>query len=188
MSQEYYDKERYKAYLEDVDIAIGEMRAMKLYPVSGKIVCDLYFLPSVGASTYYTIIYETAGGYDMVYAKPQVYEPIVHEWVTKWRFKDAKETENHPAKDGKIILGIKHLPDVLMDEIREVPKHLSTVRRPEVGVVLDGCFQAIRRYKDAAVCDEVVFHSEDILVMSDGKEYPADKLERVFAEVGELIG
>ena len=29
--------------------------------------------------------------------------------------RDAKEVENHPVKDGKIIMGIKHLPDEFLD-------------------------------------------------------------------------
>ena len=61
----------------------------------------------------------------MVYAKPQFYEPITQEYIKMYRFKDAKEVENHPVKDGKIIMGIKHLPDEFVGVINDIVNPLQ---------------------------------------------------------------
>lgn len=51
----------------------------------------------------------------MLYAKPQFYDPVVQEYIKMYGFKDAKESENHPAKDGKIIMGIKILDELYIE-------------------------------------------------------------------------
>ena len=81
-------EEEYQEYEEDVEIAIGELTKMKLYPFDGRIICDLYAIPSHNHQTYYAIVYEKNGRYDMVYAKPQFYDPITHETIKMYRFKD----------------------------------------------------------------------------------------------------
>ena len=51
----------------------------------------------------------------MLYAKPQFYDPVVQEYIKMYGFKDAKESENHPAKDGQIIMGIKILDELYIE-------------------------------------------------------------------------
>ena len=177
----------YRAYKEDVDIAIAELTKMKLYPIDGTIICDLYAIPSHNRQSYYAIIYEKDGRFDMVYAKPQFYEPTVQEYIKMYRFKDAKEVENHPVKDGKIIIGIKHLPDEFVSMIKDIVSNLPTLRHKDEGFVLDGYLQAIRIYKNKDVCDEVVFKCVDELVLPEGKEYLSGVLDELYIRIGELI-
>ena len=187
---DWYEKRReedYKNYKKDLDIAIGELTKMKFYPVDGRIICDLYAIPGTGAVSYYAIIYEKDGRYDMVYANPQFYDLIVHQYVKKYPFRDAKKFENHSAKDGKIILGIKYLPDEFVNVIKDIANNLSTVRYKDEGLTLDGCFQAIRFYKDDIVCSELIFRSEDILVLPEGKEYLSEVLYNLYMNVSALI-
>ena len=180
-------EEDYRAYKEDVDIAIGELSKMKLYPVDGKIICDLYAIPSHNYQSYYAIIYEKGGRLDMVYAKPQFYEPITQEYIKMYRFKDAKEVENHPVKDGKIIMGIKHLPDEFTRVINDIVSNMPTVRHEDDRFVLDGYFQAIRAYKNDAVCDEVVFKYADELTLPEEKKYLLGVLDELYIQVDKLI-
>lgn len=124
-------EEEYQEYLEDVKIAVSELTNMKLYPVEGNIVCDLYAIPSHNYQSYYAVIYEKDSRYEMLYAKPQFYEPVVQEYIKMYRFKDAKEAENHPVKNGKIIMGIKHLPEEFASEIKDIADNLPVVKRTE---------------------------------------------------------
>ena len=180
-------EEEYGEYREDVEIAINELAKMKLYPVPGRILCDLYAIPSHNYQTYFAIVYEKDDGYEMVYAKPQFYEPITRELIKMYRFKDAKEVEKHPVKSGKIIIGIKTLPDGFLNLVKDIVLNLPTVKFDEEGFVLDGCFQAIRVYKDNAVCDEVVFKSADEIELPKGKEYLVEALNTLYIEMGEII-
>jgi len=53
-----HSEEKYREYLDDVKIAVSELTNMKLYPVEGNIVCDLYAIPSHIFQSYYAIVYE----------------------------------------------------------------------------------------------------------------------------------
>jgi len=180
-------EEDYRAYKEDVDIAIGELTKMKLYPVDGTVICDLYAIPSHNSQSYYAIIYEKGGRFDMVYAKPQFYEPITQEYIKMYRFKDAKEVENHPVKAGKIIMGIKHLPDEFVSVISDIVSNMPTVRHKDEGFTLDGYYQAIRTYEGDTVCDELIFENADELVLPDEKKYLIGVLDELYIQIGKLI-
>ena len=181
-------QEEYQEYLEDVDIAISELTSMKLYPVEGKIICDLYAIPSHNFQSYYAIIFERENKYSMLYAKPQFYEPEVQEFIKMYRFRDAKDAENHPAKDGKIILGLKQLPDDFVNVIRDIVDHFPTVKNVDAGgITIDGYFQAIRRYNNNTVVDELVFDNVDSLVVPNGKEYLSEILDELYIRIGEII-
>ena len=179
---------QYRTYKEDVNIAIRELSEMKLYPVDGKILCDLYAIPSFNGVSYFSILFEKDGRYDMVYARPQFYDLVLHKHVRTYPFKDAKKYESHPAKDGKIIMGIKHLPDDFVTEIKNILSDLPTVIHKDDGLVMDGYFQAIRSYKDNAVCDELIFGSEDELVFPSGGEFLTEVLDELYVNVSKLIG
>lgn len=180
-------EKEYKEYEEDVEIAVDELTKMKLYPIDGEIVLDLYAIPSHNYQSYFAIVYEKDGRYEMVYAKPQFYDPIVENWVKTYPFKDAKEYESHPAKDGKIIMGVKSLSGELLDTLLDITDNFPSVRYDSEGFTLDGCFQAIRIYKDDNISSEVSFSSGDELVLPKGKEYLANLLYNLYIEIGRLI-
>lgn len=187
LSEKMRGKE-YQRYLEDVRIAVSELADMKLYPVEGNIVCDLYAIPSHNFQSYYAIVYEKDGRYEMLYAKPQLYEPVVQDYIKMYRFKDAKEAKNHPAKGGKIIMGIKHLPEEFANEIRDIADNLPVVKKSErSGMRIDGYFQAIRIYKNNTVTDELVFIDVEDLVFADKKDYLSRVLDELYVKVGEII-
>lgn len=182
-------QQRYHEYSEDVNIAIRELTEMKLLPVEGGLICDLYAIPSHNFQSYYAIIYEHGNQFEMLYAKPQVYEPIMQEPIKMYRFKDATDAEMHPAKVGKIIMGVKRLPEGFVNVTKDIVEHLPEVKPSDSGgISLDVNFQAIRRYKDNAVDGEVVFDSGDRLVFPEGKEYLSGILEDLYIRVGEIIG
>jgi hypothetical protein len=180
-------EKEYKEYEEDVEIAVDELTKMKLYPIDGEIVLDLYAIPSNNRQSYYAIVYDNNGRFDMVYAKPQFYEPITQELIKMYRFKDAKEVEGHPVKDGKIIMGVKPLSGELLDTLLDITDSFPSVRYDSEEFTIDGCFQAIRIYKDDNISSEVSFSSGDELVLPKGKEYLANLLYNLYIEIGRLI-
>lgn len=182
-------KGKYQEYLEDVSIAISELTKMKLYPVEGNIVCDLYAIPSHNYPTYYAIIYEKNDGYEMLYAKPQSYEPITHGVIKMYTFKNAKKVENHPVKDGKIIMGIKHLSKDFVDEIKEIVENFPTLKstKGSLGSMIDGYFQVIRIYKNNTVTDKLMFNDAKELVFSTKKDHLSGVLDELYIKVGKII-
>jgi hypothetical protein len=180
-------EKEYKEYEEDVEIAVDELTKMKLYPIDGEIVLDLYAIPSNNRQSYYAIVYDNNGRFDMVYAKPQFYEPITQELIKMYRFKDAKEVEGHPVKDGKIIMGVKPLSGELLDTLLDITDSFPSVRYDSEEFTIDGCFQAIRIYKDDNISSEVSLSSGDELVLPKGKEYLANLLYNLYIEIGRLI-
>ena len=123
----------------------------------------------------------------MVYAKPQFYEPITQEYIKMYRFKDAKDVENHPLKDGKIIMGIKHLPDEFVCEVNDIVSNMPTVRHEDEGFTLDGYYQVIRTYEGDAACDELIFENADELVLPEEKKYLIGVLDELCIQIGKLI-
>ena len=95
--------------------------------------------------------------------------------------------QKHQFYNPKIILGIKHLPDEFVNVIKDIANNLPTVRYKDEGLTLDGCFQTIRFYKDDIVCSELIFRSEDILVLPEGKEYLSETLHNLYMNVSALI-
>ena len=181
-------EEEYREYLEDVSIAVSELTNMKLYPVEGNIVCDLYAVPSHNYQSYYAIVYEKDGRYEMLYAKPQFYDPVVQEYIKMYRFKDAKEVEDHPVKSGKVIMGIKHLPKEFANEIKAIVDNFPIVKKPKKSfIMIDGYFQVIRKYKNDAVIDEIVFGDAEDLVFPAKKEYLSEILDGLYVKVGRII-
>ena len=180
-------KEEYLRYLEDVSIAVSELTNMKLYPVEGNMVCDLYAIPSHNFQSYYAIIYEQDGKYNMVYAKPQLYDPVLQMNIKMYRFKDAKEVENHPAKNGKIIMGIKHLTNEFVESLTDLVSSILTVRINDGGIVLDGYFQAIRVYENNEVYKELAFKYGDEVVFREGKEYLSKVLDDFYISINEIL-
>ena len=180
--------EDYQEYLEDVDIAIAELKSMKFYPVEGTIICDLYAIPSHNYQSYYAVIFESNGRYDMLYAKPQLFDPIVPGPIKMYRFKKAKEAENHTVKNGKIIMGMKHLSDEFVSTIKDILGAFPSVKSIDTdGYMLDGYFQAIRVYKNNTIDGEVVFCRIESLLLPKGKEYLSNVLDELYVSVGEII-
>ncbi len=181
-------EEEYGEYLEDVKIAVSELTNMKLYPVEGNIVCDLYAITSHNFQSYYAIVYENDDRYEMLYAKPQIYDPVVQEYIKMYGFKDAKEAENHPAKDGKIIMGIKQLSEEYVNELKDIADNLPFEKKSEEDyLTLDGYFQVIRIYKNNVVSDVLVFNDVEDLVFPDKKDYLSKILDELYIEVGKII-
>ena len=185
---EKIQEEEYQGYIEDVRIAVSELTEMKLYPVEGDIVCDLYAIPSHNYQSYYAIVYEKAGRYEMLYAKPQFYDPVAQDYIRMYRFKDAKAVEDHPVKDGKIIMGIKQLSDEFGNEIKAIVSCFPTVKKAkEDSFTLDGYFQVIRIYKSNTVYRELFFRDVEDLVFPDKKDEISELLDGLYIQVGKII-
>ena len=128
------------------------------------------------------------GRYEMLYAKPQFYDPVVQEYIKMYRFKDAKEVEDHPVKSGKVIMGIKHLPKEFANEIKAIVDNFPIVKKHKKSfIMIDGYFQVIRKYKNDAVIDEIVFGDAEDLVFPAKKEYLSEILDGLYVKVGRII-
>jgi len=88
--------------------------------------------------------------------------------------------------DGEIVLDLS-LSGELLDTLLDITDIFPSVRYDSEGFTLDGCFQAIRIYKDDNISSEVSFSSGDELVLPKGKEYLANLLYNLYIEIGRLI-
>jgi len=88
--------------------------------------------------------------------------------------------------DGEIVLDLS-LSGELLDTLLDITDNFPSVRYDSEGFTLDGCFQAIRIYKDDNISSEVSFSSGDELVLPKGKEHLANLLYNLYIEIGRLI-
>lgn len=182
-----WNEREYIDYLNDIEIARKEMQDMKLYPTE-KIICDLYALPSHNHQAYYAIIYEHAGKYEMVYAKSQIYTPKYSEPIKMYRFADCKEADKHSGTEGRIIIGIAHLPEMFMDRLMEIMDSIpSKYILDEYGIMLDGVVQAIRVYHGDDVVKEVFYREAEQIPLSGGRKDLTEQLDNLYLRVEEMI-
>ena len=181
------DEQAYLEYLEDIEIARKEIQGIKLYPTES-IVCDLYAIPSHNHQAYYAIIYEHAGKYEMVYAKSQIYTPGDSEPIKMYRFADCKEADKRTGTEGRILIGIAHLPKVFMDMLVEILDRIPSWHiQGAGGIWLDGVTQAIRVYHGDDVVKEVVYKEAEQIPLSGGGKDLIEQLDNLYLRVEEII-
>ncbi len=181
-----WDEEWYEEYMEDVRIARMEIENMKLYP-SEALICDMYALPSHNFQTYYAMLYEHHGRWEMVYAKPQIYRYQYAEPVKMYSFSTSRKVQEHFG-DGRIIIGIRHLPDEFVKMVKNIIENLPDNHVLGEGVIMiDGALQAIRVFDGDTVVKEVVYYLADMVPLKDQKEWMTKQLEELYLLVGKMI-
>lgn len=180
----------YHTYLEDIEIARKEIAGMKLFPEE-TILCDLYALPSHNFQTYYAMIYEHSGYWEMIYARTEFYAGIspYNEPIRMYTFSDNKEAGRYPGFDGRIITGMKHIPRevglLLADIAENIPNEKYILK--EDSVVIDGVFQAIRVFEGNNVTKEIVYHDAKRIPLKGHSEYLTEELCSLYIKIGDLI-
>lgn len=137
----------YNEYLADIEIAKNELKRIKLYP--GNIVADFYCIPSHNHQAYYASLSIMNNEHVMTYIKPWIYETYWESPVKMYPFAWCKQAENHPAKQGTFIMGIKKVTnksaDKLLRALDELPARFI---EKETSVCIDGVTQGIRLFTD----------------------------------------
>lgn len=191
MTLKSWDEKWYEEYMEDVRIARMEIENMKLYP-SEALICDMYALPSHNFQTYYAMLYEHHGKWEMVYAKPQIYRYQYDRYqyaepVKMYSFSTSRKVQEHFG-DGRIIIGIRHLPDEFVKMVKNIIENLPDNHVLGEGViVIDGALQAIRVFDGDAMVKEVVYYLADMIPLKDQKEWMTKQLEELYLLVGKMI-
>ena len=181
-----WDEKWYEEYMEDVIRARMEIENMKLYP-SEALICDMYALPSHNFQTYYAMLYEHHGKWEMVYAKPQIYRYQYAEPVKMYSFSTSRKVQEHFG-DGRIIIGIRHLPDGFVKMVKNIIENLPDNHVLGEGVMgIDGVLQAIRVFDGDTVVKEVVYYLADMIPLKDQKEWMTKQLEELYLLVGKMI-
>lgn len=174
---------RYRAYLEDMEIARKEVAGVKLFPEEN-IICDLYALPSHNFQAYYAMIYEHDGHLEMVYARTELYAPCYEEPIRMYSFRKTK------VYFGFIITGIKHIPAeteaLLTDIVKNLPDGNHILGENEV-VIADGVLQAVRVFDDDRVIKETVYENAEWVPLKDHGEYLRKELDCLYITIGNLI-
>lgn len=181
-------KKWYEEYMEDVRIARTEIKNMKLYP-SEALLCDMYALPSHNFQTYYAMIYDHHGRWEMIYAKPQIYKCQYTEPVKMYSFSTNRKVQKHAGYDGRTIIGIRHLPEEFVKTIKSILKNLpdNHVLEENGIVTVDGVLQAVRVFDGDAVTKEIVYFQADQIPFKDQKEWMTKQLENLYMLVGKII-
>lgn len=182
-----WTEERYSEYLEDIEIAQKEIKDVKLYPTDD-ILCDLYALPSPDFQSYYAMIYEHAGKFEMVYAKPQIDTVTSPEPIKTCRFSTCGEAEIHIGFHGRIVIGIKRLSedfiDLIKDMIDAIPNEYIL---EENRIIIDGDIQGIRAYDGNQVVKKILYSDAERLSLSSEKEDMTSELNNLYRTVGQMI-
>ena len=170
MTNVIWDEKRYFEYLEDIDIARKAIKEEFLYPDDKEILFDIYAIPSHNHQAYYAVLYKTKNGYEMVYARTEIYTLLFSEPIRMYPFTDAIAAKKHPASDGRIIIGTKKVNEDLISLLNEI-----TTKIPEKKmihnhlIVIDGVFQAIRSFNHSSVEKTIVYRDADKILLSHDK-------------------
>ena len=103
------DKEKYKACIDDIEVAKTEIKNMKLYPED--VVADFYCIPSHNHQAYYAMLSCTDDNYRLTYIKTQVYFPGHKNPIKMYPFALCKKAEKHPGKQGQFMIGVKKVAE-----------------------------------------------------------------------------
>ena len=180
-------EEKYSEYLEDIEIAQKEIKDIKLYPTDN-ILCDLYALPSPNFQSYYAMIHECAGKFEMAYAKPQIDTVTSPEPIKTCRFSTCRETEIHTGFHGRIVIGIKSLSEEFIDLIKDMIDAIPNQYILEKNyVIIDGEIQGIRAYDGNQVVKKILYSDAERMSLSSEKEDMANKLNNLYRTIGEMI-
>lgn len=141
------ESEYYSQYISDIEIAVEEIKKMKLYPQN--VIADFYCIPSHNHQAYYALLCETETGYELIYNKPQIHTIEFEMPIRMYRFADCKKAEKSNGKQGIFLIGIKKIErqfgDELIERIEKLPeKYIYT----EKEIFLDGVVQGVRFRKD----------------------------------------
>lgn len=137
----------YSQYISDIEIAVGEIKKMKLYPRN--VIADFYCIPSHNHQAYYVLLCETETGYELIYNKPQIQTIEFEMPIKMYRFTDCKKAEKSNRQQGNFLIGIKKIErqfgDELIERIKRLPeKYIYS----EKEIVLDGVVQGVRFRED----------------------------------------
>lgn len=154
------DIEKYKACIDDIEVAKIEIKNMGLYLED--VVADFYCIPAHNHQAYYAMLSCTDDNYRLTYIKTQVYLPGHKNPIKMYPFALCKKAEKHPGKQGQFMIGVKKVAEsevaVLMNMLGDLP---MTHIFQEDGLYLDGVVQGIRVFGDnpKAVLKEVFYRN-----------------------------
>ena len=182
MDKKNYEKLDY--YYEDIEIARNAIRESLLYP-TGEILFDLYAIPSHNHQAFYALIYKKNDGYEMVYARSEIYTMHFECPIKMYYFKWTKEASSKPHSDGRIIIGIAKPSKDFVDMLNKVTDQISDGYYSNGGFIIDGMLQAIRAFKDDTV-KEILYYNTDTIPNIDEDELK-DFMENMYLIVEDII-
>lgn len=178
---------QYQSYLSDIDIAIEAIKDSLLYPSDG-ILFDLYAIPSHNHQAYYAIVCKEKTGYEMTYARTEIYDMNFEEPIKMYQFSWAKVAQEHSARDGRIIVGITMVSEEFVKLLNEVSD--SVVDGDYCSKIigrLDGYFQVIRFWHEEKIIKQIAYDDPDLILIKDGRKDIKDFLDNLYVSVEGFI-
>lgn len=182
-------RNRRQEYLDDIKIAIKAIKDSLLYPRE-EILYDLYAIPSGNHMAYYAMIYKQGAGFEMVYARTEIYTIHFEEPIQMYDFGSAEEAKRKPNEDGRIIVGIAKPGNEFVEMLEKIFAGVPTGEYypSDNCFVLDGCFQALRAYDGTGEAREIIYNTTDDMPIKEGFEELRERLKELYLEVEGIIG
>ena len=180
--------DRYREYLQDVEIARSVIEDEFLLPSTSDILYDLYAVPSHNHQAYYAMIFERYENYQMVYARTEIYTCHFPEPIRMYPFSDAVEADKHDDSVGRIIMGITTIGTDLirtLDDIKSLVVPTQFIQQNLI--VIDGVFQAIRIFDHGTISKEVVFRDAISIPLSSENSYIIDNMNELYLTIEDII-
>ena len=173
-------------YQEEMAIAVRKLKDSLLYP-EGRILFDLYALPSHNYQTYFMMVSEQNEGIFLTYVKPLVYDVKFPEGPVRMRsFVNCERAEALSKNCGQFHMGKRRNSADFVNSFSRILKLLPD-KYDEENLVMDGVLQAILVWEDGIVVKEIVYtDARRIPCIKEDKE-SAVRLNHLYLEVEELI-
>ena len=176
------DVKRFNKCIEDINIAINEIKKMKLYPQN--IIAELYCIPSHNHQAFYVILNKSNNEFQLTYIKPNIYLNGNQESIKMYSFETCKRAETHPVTDGRFVIGIKKISANTIYRFQTLFLNLpDKYLFEDKGIYIDGVLQGIRLFGENP--KEVFYH--DANQINGLSREQADFFDNLYLEIEKII-
>lgn len=179
-----WSEERYRKCCEDMDVARNKIAEMRLLPE--ECVAEFYCIPSHNHHAYYVVVSEKEGKSYVSYAKSIMYGFCGLGPIYMYPFIDCLKADEHPAKQGGVVVGTKGSSsclDQIIEELEFLPERYRFDK--DEGCWIDGVVQGVRLYRDGCLEKEMFYQDARSIPRLEQKERAL--LETLYEEIEEIL-
>ena len=134
------------------------------------------------------MVYKKGTAFECVYVRTEIHIYQVPGAIKMYPFSCAIKASSHPAKIGKIIVGLKPVPDDLIQRLELIRDNFPEgYFYGKVRITIDGVFQAIRAFDKGVPAAEFIYNIITKSESPDKNEDMIDLLNNMYQYISETV-